>query len=68
MTTRDCTTFLGTISASIGSWVASDYDKISSALLALAGLAFLIWRWRRAAKMQLCDKATCPLRHSPNED
>lgn len=68
MNTRDVTTFLGTISASAGSWIASDYDKISSALLALAGLAFLIWRWRRAARTQLCDKSQCPLRHSPTED
>lgn len=68
MTSRDCTTFLGTIGASLGSWVASDYDRIASFMLAMAGLAFLIWRWRKAAKMQLCDKTSCPLRRNPSED
>jgi hypothetical protein len=62
------TTFLGTAGASVGSWLASDYDKIASALLALGGFAFLVWRWRKAAKSHLCDKAACPLRHNPAED
>lgn len=65
---RTFNTFLGTAGASVGSWIASDYDKIASALLALAGFAFLIWRWRKAARSQLCDKSLCPLRHNPSED
>ena len=61
-------TFLGTSGFSVGSWLASDYDKIASALLALAGFAFLLWRWRKAARSHLCDNAACPLRHNPSED
>lgn len=62
------TTVLGTATASGGSFLLSHYDRIASCALALAGLAFLIWRWRKAARTQLCDKASCPLRHTPSED
>lgn len=58
-------TFLGTISFSAGSYLASHYDKVSACALSLAGLAFLIWRWRKSAKSQLCDKTNCPFRHDP---
>lgn len=61
-------TVSGTMAASGGSLILSEYDRLASAALALAGLAFLIWRWRKAARTQLCDKSSCPLRHSPNED
>lgn len=61
-------TFLGTSGFSLGSWLASDYDKIASTLLAIAGFAFLLWRWRKSARSHLCDKAACPLRHNPSED
>lgn len=58
-------TFLGTISFSAGSYLASHYDRISACALSLAGLAFLVWRWRKSAKTHLCDKANCPFRHDP---
>lgn len=62
------TTILGTATASGGSFLLSHYDRIASAALAIGGLAFLIWRWRKAARTQLCDKSSCPLRHTPAED
>ena len=64
---RDGVTVLGTILAAAGSYAASNYDKIFSAALALAGLAFLVWRWRKAARTQLCDAALCPYRRTPAE-
>lgn len=65
MTSRDMTTFLGTIGASLGSYVASDYDKILAAMLSIAGFLFLLWRWRKSYKSYLCDKVNCPMRHDP---
>lgn len=65
---KDLTTFLWTLIAATGSYIASHYDKLASAILALAGLAFLIWRWRKAAKSHLCNVEKCPFRHAPSED
>lgn len=60
-------TFLLTMLFSTGSYIASNYDKILAAMLSLAGLMFLLWRWRKAAKSQLCDAVNCPHRHDPTE-
>lgn len=60
-------TFLGTISFSAGSYVAGHYDKIAACALSVAGLAFLLWRWRKASKKHLCDKTNCPFRHDPTD-
>lgn len=62
------TTIVGTATASGGSFLLSHYDRIASTALALGGLAFLVWRWRKAARSHLCDKAACPLRHTPSEE
>lgn len=65
---RDLITAIVTFFAALGSYVAGHYDKISSTALALAGLAFLLWRWRKSAKSHLCNVEKCPYRHVPNEE
>lgn len=62
---RDLITFLVTMLTAAGSYAASHYDKLGAFALSMAGLAFLSWRWRKAARTQLCDKTNCPLRHDP---
>ena len=57
-------TFLGTTTISGVSYVASHYDKILAASLSLAGLLFLLWRWRKASKQLLCDRKGCPKRRN----
>lgn len=61
-------TFLGTTSISAVSYIASNYDRLLAASLSLAGLAFLLWRWRKASKTLICDRKGCPRRldHSNN--
>ena len=57
-------TFLGTTTISGASYVASNYDKMLAASLSLAGLAFLIWRWRKASRELFCDRKGCPKRRN----
>lgn len=64
---KDVITFGVTMLFSAGAYVASHYDKLGAFALSIAGLAFLIWRWRKAAKTQLCDTKNCPLRHDPTD-
>lgn len=61
-------TCLGTTTISGLSYVASNYDKMLAAALSLAGLAFLIWRWRKASKELLCNRYNCPRRRNPDRD
>lgn len=62
---RDLFTFLVTMATAAGSYIAGHYDKLAAFALSCAGLAFLAWRWRKAAKTHLCDKTNCPHRHDP---
>ena len=64
---KDLVTFLVTMAAAAGSYVAGHYDKILAAALSGAGIAFLTWRWRKASQKQLCDTKNCPLRHDPTD-
>lgn len=64
---KDLITFGVTMAAAAGSYVASHYDKLAAFALSVAGLAFLAWRWRKAAKRHLCDRGNCPLRHDPTD-
>lgn len=64
---RDIFTFIVTMATAAGSYLAGHYDKLSAAALSIAGLSFLVWRWRKASKTQLCDKTNCPLRHDPTD-
>ena len=64
---RDLFTFLVTMLCAAGSYAASHYDKLAAFALSVAGIAFLAWRWRKAAKTQLCDKRECPFRHDPSD-
>lgn len=64
---RDLFTFLVTMATAAGSYIAGHYDKLAAFALSCAGLAFLAWRWRKAAKRHLCDVKACPLRHDPTD-
>lgn len=64
---RDLCTFLVTMLCAAGSYAASHYDKLAAFALSCAGIAFLAWRWRKAANTQLCDTKNCPLRHDPTD-
>lgn len=64
---RDLVTFLVTMATAAGSYLAGHYDKLSAAALSVAGLCFLLWRWNKARKTQLCDTKNCPLRHDPTD-
>lgn len=64
---RDIFTFIVTMLCAVGSYAASNYDKLGAFALSMAGLAFLTWRWRNAAKRHLCDRGNCPLRHDPTD-
>jgi hypothetical protein len=55
-------TCLGTSFVSGLSYLAGNYDRVLAASLSLAGLAFLLWRWRKASKALLCDRFGCPKR------
>lgn len=58
---------LSTTTISVVSYVISHYDKLLAASLSAAGILFLIWKWRKAAKTQLCDRVGCPRRKVPND-
>lgn len=64
---RDIFTFIVTMLCAAGSYAASNYDKLAAFALSVAGLAFLAWRWSKAAKRHLCDVKACPLRHDPTD-
>lgn len=57
-------TFLGTTTISTVSYILTHYDKLLAASLSLAGLLFLLWRWRKASKALLCDRKGCPRRRN----
>lgn len=57
----------GTTVTSVASYILSHYDKVLAASLSGAGLAFLLWKWRKASKNQLCDRAGCPRRKVPTD-
>lgn len=57
----------GTTLTSVASYILSHYDKLLAASLSAAGLAFLLWKWRKASKMQLCDRMGCPRRKLPDD-